>query len=195
MDVAMVVQQIVRAVRQMAAFHENRRTSLRCNDFRRFQHLLAVRDVVAMGQHHGFRQVRRQNPRHRQQDADQRLLRRRLQKTMARRRNHHGIENDVREFIVLQTFRHRFDNLHVRQHADFDGVRPDVRKHAVQLFCDKFARNGQDPLHARRVLRRQRRDDGHAVNAMRRHGLQIRLDSRAAAAIRTRNRQNCFHNE
>ena len=73
------------------------------------------------------------------------------------------------------------------QHADLDRIGEDVLKHRVHLVFDDLGRDVLDGDDTRRVLSNDRDNDAHGEYAVRRHGLEVGLDTGAARAVRARN--------
>ncbi len=85
--------------------------------------------------------------------------------------------------VGTQPRRHRADNFGIVQHTDFDSVRTDIVKYAVDLLADE---GGGDRLHgcyAQRILRNHRRDDAHAVQVVRFDRFQVGLNTGAAGRV------------
>ena len=51
----------------------------------------------------------------------------------------------------------------IRNHADLNAVRIDIRKNTVELSRDEICADGQNTLDPQRVLCGQRCDDAHAI--------------------------------
>ena len=134
-----------------------------------------------------LRDVGRQDLRVRQDAFDQRTDRRRFHQRVAVLGEHDRVDYDVLRLVLPELAR---DRLHARgrgQHADLDCIRHDILKHRVDLLLDHLRADVLDVDHARGILRYDRHDHAHAEHAQGGHRLQIRLDARAAAAIRTGN--------
>ena len=89
-----------------------------------------------------------------------------------------------------QLFRDHADAVRIGDHADLDGIRHDIREYRIKLRRDKRRRNIQYIGDAERILRGQRRDDGHRIAAVDRDRLDIRLNACAADRIRSGDGQN-----
>jgi hypothetical protein len=68
-------------------------------------------------------------------------------------------------------------------HADLHRIDADVADTAFDLRHDDLRRYRMHRLHAQRILRGDRGNRGHRVAAEHGNGLDIRLDTRAAAAV------------
>ena len=95
--------------------------------------------------------------------------------------------------IVLQRIRNNLDERRRTHHANLDCVGGDILKDRTELRREEIRRCLLHGQHARRILRRERRDDAHAVDAVGQHGLEVRLHPRAAAAVATRDREHLRH--
>ncbi|MPN30490.1 hypothetical protein SDC9_177961 [bioreactor metagenome] len=71
------------------------------------------------------------------------------------------------------------------QHADLDRIHANVFHHRVNLRLQHLGRNAVDAAHALRVLCGDGGDRRHAVAAQRAEGLEVGLNARAPAAVRT----------
>ena len=81
----------------------------------------------------------------------------------------------------------------IGDHSDFNGIRKDIAKNRIELCLYKIWRNVQHAEYAARILCRKRRNSAHSKHLVRADRLDIGLDARAAAAIRTRDSKNSFH--
>ncbi|MGY4452385.1 hypothetical protein ACVWZR_007045 [Bradyrhizobium sp. i1.3.1] len=97
--------------------------------------------------------------------------------------DHHGIEHDMARLPARQRLRDRIDAGGLRHHADLHRADLEIGKHGVDLRDDEFGGHRVDAGDAARILRRQRRDRGGAIDAERGKGLQVGLDAGAAARI------------
>ena len=95
--------------------------------------------------------------------------------------------------VFVQLLCNHADERGIRDHADLYGVGRDVGKDGIELRREECGRDGEDVGNARSVLRGQCGDGSHAVNAVRGHGLEIRLNARATARIAARNGECCVH--
>ena len=77
-------------------------------------------------------------------------------------------------------------------HADLDRVGPDVPEHAVQLLGHELRGGLQHAGHPGGVLGGEGGEGAHAVHPQAGHGLEIRLDARAAAGVAARDGQHLF---
>ena len=75
------------------------------------------------------------------------------------------------------------------EHADLHGIDPDVVQHGRDLRLDDLRWDGVDGRDGLRILCRDRRDGGRAIDAEGGKRLQIRLDSSATPAVGAGNRQ------
>ncbi|SDI33769.1 hypothetical protein SAMN04488026_100242 [Aliiruegeria lutimaris] len=98
---------------------------------------------------------------------------------MAALGHHHRVEHDGAG-EPRQRLRHGHGDLGIGNHADFDRVNVDIVEHQPDLLIDELSRHNVDAGDTLRVLRRQRGDCRHSIDAARRERLQIRLDARAA---------------
>ena len=109
--------------------------------------------------------------------------------SIAARRDEHRIEDDEAWLMKREPVRDRRDDSGRGEHPNLDGGDIDVFENRVDLRRGKTRKrdvHGSDPL---RILRGQGGDDGHAVAAKRGEGFEIGRDARAAAWIKTRDRE------
>jgi hypothetical protein len=78
---------------------------------------------------------------------------------------------------------HRFNGGAIGQHAGFQRIRAQIIHHHRNLPAQEFQRYRQYAMHAKGVLRGERRDRRHAKGAKRGHGLEVRLNTGATAGI------------
>ena len=81
----------------------------------------------------------------------------------------------------------------IGDHSNFNGVRKDVAKNRIELCLYKIWRNVQHAEYAARILRRKRRNSARSKHFVRADRLDIGLNARAAAAVRTRDSKNFSH--
>ena len=114
-----------------------------------------------------------------------------VQKRMTALGDHHRIQNDRdvgRGFG--QGIGDGHNNLGPMQHADLDAVGAQVFHHRADLLGDEIGGDALNARDAQGILRRQRGDRGHGVAAQRRHRLDVGLNARTTAGIRTGNNQD-----
>ena len=104
--------------------------------------------------------------------------------------NHHRVQHHPLKLIVVNRPRHDLHHLGRMQHANFDGVHPNIVQHRLQLCFQKSSRHRLNSLHTHGVLRRQSGDGGHAVTTKRSKSFQIGLYACAAARIRSSDGQD-----
>lgn len=189
---AMGVQEVVGVVGAVPAFQEDGAAIGVADLPRRGDHVLFCFHVEP-GEDLRFGDVRGNERREREQVRDERLDGVVLHQGGAGRRDHDGVDDHVRRLVISEPVRDDADELAGGNHADFDGVGPNVLKDRVDLLLQKLGRRLLDSPNAGRVLRRQRRDCAHAVDAVHRHRLQVRLNPGASAAVAARDRQYFFH--
>src|SRR5207237_6652588 len=120
------VKQHVRGVtRAMATLHDYRAWAEIDNRPRRLVDVLYRRERTA-DEHFGFRQIGRHYQRQRQEIADQRRDRVRLEQAIAALGNHHRIDYDAIEAPTTNALGHRGDDLSAGQHARLGRVHADV---------------------------------------------------------------------
>ena len=83
--------------------------------------------------------------------------------------------------VFVQLLGNHADERGVRDHADLHRIGRDIGEHSIELRRKECGRDGEDVGDAHSVLRGERSECAHAVDAVRGHGLEIRLNSRAAA--------------
>ena len=186
-------EEVVGAVVEMTAFHEDGSLGHGGDFLRGLHHLFARRDFRHVGECGGLGEVRGDDVRERKENLNQRLFGGFLQKPVVRGGDHDGVEDDVLRVVFRQSVGDRLDDSRVCEHTDFHGVGKNVREDAVNLRGDEFGRRGMDGLDAHGVLRGQRGDDGHAIDLVGAHGLQVRLDVRASNGVRASDSQYSLH--
>ena len=97
--------------------------------------------------------------------------------------DHHRIDHDVTGLVVRKLLCDHPDQRRRGHHADLDRIGEDVCEHGVQLVGQKLRCDLKDACDAGCILGSEGRDGGHGVNAMRRHGLHVCLNSGASAGI------------
>src|SRR3954469_3156188 len=116
-----------------------------------------------------------------------------LQQAVAPLGDHHRIDD---EFGQLEPFDRRGDRLDDRrrgQHACLHRSRREIADDRFDLRDDQFGRDRFPRGHAQRVLRGDGGDGAGAVDAVRREGLEIRLDAGAASRVAARDCQCGMH--
>ena len=78
-------------------------------------------------------------------------------------------------------------------HADLHRIRVDVGEHGIELLCQKLRRGVKNGSHTGGVLCGQGGNGAHGKHAVGGHGLDIGLNSGAAAGITAGNGQCSFH--
>ena len=142
------------------------------------------------GQEFRFRHVRRDHARALQKFIAYEFQPRRIEQFgVARRRARNRIEHHVREFVLVEKFRHHRGVRAVRQHSDFHGRDGRIFRQRVELRAQRGRRSRMHGAHALRGLHRQRGNRGHAVAIVRRKCFQIGGNARAAGRIESGNRQ------
>ena len=112
---------------------------------------------------------------------------------MAAGGDQYRVEYNILRMMRAQPVGNRTDNVGIIQHAELDRVRPNIVKHAVDLFGDKLWRNGLHRINPGCILRNDNCDSRHAVQPMRLDRFQIRLNARAARRIGAGDAENGFH--
>ena len=108
-------------------------------------------------------------------------------------RIHHRVNNDVLRTVFAQLFRHSRHHLRRRQHANLHGVRTDIFIDCVHLRADNLRRNILLFQHMHGVFSHDGYDHAHRVHAVCGYCLDIRLNTRAAGAIRPGDGQYALH--
>ena len=137
----------------------------------------------------GLIDVRRDHGRPRHEPVHERLYRKRVEQHGAALRDHDRIEHHRRIAHVVERLRDRRDGLLVAKHSDLHGVDPDVAGDRSHLSQDGLPAEREDSVDAHRALRRDRGDRRHPVDAGPGERLQVGLDARAAAGVRSGDRQ------
>ena len=137
-------------------------------------------------------QVRRHHGREREEPADEHLHRVVLEQPRAGARHHHRID-DERQRMLLEPVGHGLDDLAGEEHPGLRSVDPDVAGDRVELRAHEPRRHLVDGGDLARVLRRERDDRRHAVNAGGGERLQVGLDPGPSAGIGARNRDAAWN--
>ncbi len=149
-------------------------------------HLVLVAGRRGFEEHRGLRQIGRHHPRARDQFA-QPAEHIAAQQFFAGGRDDDRIEHDIARLVAVERGGDDVDGRGVGEHADLDRAGIKIGEHGIELRGDEIGRHIVNAEHALGVLRRQRGDDGRAIDAERGKGLQIGLDAGAAARIRAGN--------
>ena len=174
---------------QMPAFEQHRACALGQQVLRGRFERVCVGNVVPQ-QQSGFVQIGRDQARTREQLAHQHLHGLAGNQPVTAGGHHHGVEHHVAELVMVDGPGHHLHDGRCVQHADLDGIDANVFHHRLDLRLQKLSRYAMDALHAHGVLCGQRRDGAHAIAAQGGKGFEVGLNARAAAAVRTGNREN-----
>ena len=98
--------------------------------------------------------------------------------------HHHRIQHHLGDAIRANGICHHLHHLRGVQHADLDGIDPNVLHHGVNLRLEHQRRNAVNARHPAGVLRSDGRNGRHAVAAQCTEGFQIGLNACATAAVR-----------
>ncbi len=177
---------------QMPALHERRRGPHLHQRARGALHLLDRPDLV-LHQDARFVEVRRDQRGEWDQALGDAPLRLGYQQPVAGGGDHHGVEHIVGQVEVRDRVRHRLDQLGGPEHAALDRMRRQVVGNGLDLLHDQLDAERLPAADADGVLRGDRRDDAGAEDAELMEGLEIGLDSRAAAGIGPRDREGDLH--
>ena len=101
--------------------------------------------------------------------------------------------NNQERTVFAQLFRHSRHHLWRRQHANLHGIRTDIFIDCVHLRADNLRRNILLFQHMHGVFRHDGYDHAHRVHAVCGYRLDIRLNTRAAGAIRPGDGQYALH--
>ena len=105
--------------------------------------------------------------------------------------DHHGVDHDRRAGLEqVERLVDRRDDLGRPEHPDLHGVDADVLGDGPDLLDDEVAGHRVHAGDADGVLRGQRGDRGHAVDAAAGERLQVGLDPGAAAGVRAGDREH-----
>ena len=104
--------------------------------------------------------------------------------------DHYWIDDEVRKGEGACLLGHDVDDRGAAQHAGLHGVRDDVGEDRIDLRGDELRRHLVDANHGYGVLRCERGESRHAVNAESGECLEVGLDAGAAAGVRARNRED-----
>ena len=166
----------------MSTFDEHRARSERQQGHRR-RALIVDRGNRLAGERLGFEHIGRHDRRQRKQPPPDRVHRPLVQETRAAFRDHHRVEDDVRELVARDRIGDSQDDRRRREHADFGGVNLEVGRHGIDLRDDHRRVDLRDRGDAERVLRGDRGNRGTAVDAVRGERLEVGLDAGAAARV------------
>ena len=112
-------------------------------------------------------------------------------RAVAARRYHDGVNHQKRQINSPHGSGDGADNVGGKQHTGLGGADGNVGGHGTDLGCHDVGINGLYGINAAGILRRNGRDGAGAVHAESRECLEIRLDSGAAAGIRTGDGEGC----
>ncbi len=160
-------QQIVRRAARVPALDQNRAGVNLRNLARRGDHILRAPNAQA-GECFGFGQIGGEQRRQGQKLPAKRPGGILFQQLAAAGGDHDRVDHDIFRRILPQFLRNDPNQRDAAHHADFDGIRKDIRKNAVQLAGQKFRRALQNAKDARgaRVLRYNGNNDAHTEYAM-----------------------------
>ena len=177
-----VKQQIVCRIAQVPALDQHGLRTQSDNFFCYRTHLTLFHNLHARNSL-SLRQIRRQQRRQGQQLTNQRSAGLRRQQRITALRNHHRVHDDNLRLIFAQAGRNRFNNLRLRNHTDFHSIYADIIKNCFNLRLDDIAVYILHLRYATGVLRSNSSNYAHAKSAMSRKGLEVGLNSGAAAGI------------
>ena len=112
-----------------------------------------------------------------------------IQQLRSTGRPHYRIQHQRNLSIIREKIRDVLDNGRRLQHSGFDRDRPHFTKNSLELKKNHRPWNGKDFQHRHRILCGDTGYDAGSMEAKRGEGLEIGLDARASAAVRTTNRQ------
>ena len=158
------------------------------DDPRRLLHVGKGRDPDP-GEDLGLGDVRREDKGERNQLRDQGLLGLLADQRHPPLGHHHRIDDELLDPVLADLPGHDPDDLRSGQHPRLGRIDPDVGRHRIELRRDELRRHVVDAVDPEGVLGGERRDDAHPESAEDRDRLQIRLDPRPAAGIRSGDRQ------
>jgi hypothetical protein len=104
---------------------------------------------------------------------------------VAARCDHHGIDHDIRDLVKVDSIRDGAYYVASGEHPGFRGCDREVICDRINLRSDKGGIEVGNAAHAACILRGYRGDGAGAEDGERREGLEVRLDCRASAGIRT----------
>ncbi len=85
----------------------------------------------------------------------------RREQRLAARRDHHRVDDQLRDPVFPDLFSDDPHGAGTAQHPRLHGIDADIRKNGFHLLADKIRRDIQNPRDAQRVLRRHGRHGGH----------------------------------
>ena len=171
------------AAREVATLDQHGPGTAAMQRFGSRSHGVLVLGDREVGEARGFRQVRRDDGRQRQQMLAQSLHDVGVTEAIAARRHQDRVEHHRNPGMEGEPRRHDTGDLARRQHADLHGRDVDVGEDGVDLGREERGRGHVDGRDAAGVLGRQRGQGRHAVAAERREGLEVGLDAGAAARV------------
>ena len=107
--------------------------------------------------------------------------------------HHHRVHHNVLCAVEVQPLGNGVDERGRGYHADLHRIRVDVGEHGIELLCQKLRRGVKNGGHTGGVLCGQGGNGTHGKHAVGGHGLDIGLNSGAAAGITAGNGQCSFH--
>jgi len=144
---------------------------------------IAIRHVAA-GQDTRLAQIRRDDGGQREHHIAHHRERVGFEEGVAARRDHHGIDHDIRDFTNADSIRDGAYCLGSGEHPGFRGGDREVICDRIDLRGDEGRIEVGNRVHAARILRGYRGDGAGAEDGERGEGLEVRLDSRTSAGIR-----------
>lgn len=106
-----------------------------------------------------------------------------VEEAIAARGDHDRIEHDDGRAGAAEPVGDLADHLGIREHPELHGIDRDVVGDRVELCAEELGGRHVHRANAVRVLRGERRDDGHAVAADRRDRLEVGLDTGPARRV------------
>jgi len=151
------------------------------------------RDDRDPAQHLGFRDIWRDDASPGQKFVPERDNRVIVEEACAAFGHHHRIHDDERQLELGNGGRDGLDDRGGGEHAGLGRVECEIAGDRFYLRGHEVGRERDDSCDAACILRRDRRDRGRAVDAVRGKCFQVGLDSSAAARVASRDCQHRTH--
>ena len=102
-------------------------------------------------------------------------------------RDHDRVKDQLLDPELLKHSGYQRNDFSLGQHPGLDDINLDIGKDRLELFFDKGSGDLKDPLDPQGVLGRQGCYDRGSISSQQGDDLQIGLDTRSAAGIRSGN--------
>ena len=170
----------------MTALEQNRRGPQCQKRLRRSVQGLCIRNIAPQKQLR-FVQIGRDHRNPWEQFAHQNLHRLLCNQAVTTGGHHHRVQHHMVNVVMVNGPSHHIDNGRLVQHADLQGIDPDVIHDRLNLRLQKRGGHGMDALHAYGVLGRESGDRAHAITTQSGKSFQVGLNACPTTAVRSSN--------